>query len=205
MKKIAACLFFASLVSAAVAQTNAAARTMSLPDCLAAALKHNFDVQVQRYEPQKSLLNLNAAYAGYDPVFSLSGTRGHNLNNASGGVFTNGTTTTALASPSAGYRFVNWTENGAAVSTATAYTFTNIVNRSLLATFVPAPTLSVTRQPTAFLLAWSTNFPGYTPQQNTNLSTTNWTKAAETVSTAGTNYQATIQTTNGPRLFRLIR
>ena len=124
---------------------------------------------------------------------------------AGDGVYTNGTTTTALASPSAGSRFVNWTENGAAVSTATAYTFTNIVNRSLLATFVPAPTLSVTRQPTAFLLAWSTNFPGYTPQQNSNLSTTNWTKAAETVSTAGTNYQATIQTTNGPRLFRLIR
>ncbi|MEI8043679.1 MAG: putative Ig domain-containing protein, partial [Verrucomicrobiota bacterium] len=121
------------------------------------------------------------------------------------GVYTNGTSATVIATPNAGYRFVNWTENGAVVATAATYTFTNIVNRSLLATFVPAPTLSVARQPGAFLLAWPTNFSGYTLQQNIALKTTNWTKSAETVSAAGTNYQAVIQTTNGPRLFRLIR
>ena len=90
MKKIGASLMFAAALSAAaVAQTNApAARTLSLPDCLAEALKHNFDVQVERYEPQKSLLSLNAAYAGYDPVFSLSGKHTHS---ESGGLFlTNG-------------------------------------------------------------------------------------------------------------------
>jgi drug/metabolite transporter (DMT)-like permease len=121
------------------------------------------------------------------------------------GVYTNGTTATVIATPNAGYCFVNWTENGAVVSAAAAYTFTNIVNRSLLATFAPAPTLSVTRQATALLLAWPTNFPGYTLQQNSNLNTANWIAAAETISTAGTNHQAVVQTTNGPRLFRLIR
>jgi len=121
------------------------------------------------------------------------------------GVYTNGTTATVIATPNAGYRFVNWTENRAVVSTAVTYTFTNIVNRSLVANFFPAPTLTVGRQPGALLLAWPTNSSGYTLQQNINLNTANWTTAAETVSTAGTNYQAAIQTTNGPRFFRLIR
>ena len=120
-------------------------------------------------------------------------------------VYTNGTTATVIATPNAGYRFVNWTESGAVVSTAASYTFTNIVNRSLVATFVPAPTLSAAKQPTALRLTWPTNFPGYTLQQSTNLSTTNWSTAPETISTQGTNYQTVIQTTNSRRLFRLIR
>ena len=72
-------MFAAALSAAAVAQTNApAARTLSLPDCLTEALKHNFDVQVERYEPQKSLLSLNAAYAGYDPLLTLGAGHSHN-------------------------------------------------------------------------------------------------------------------------------
>ncbi len=89
MKKIAASFFWAAFGAAAVAQTNApATRALSLQDCLTEALKHNFDVQVERFEPEKSRLSLHAAYGGYDPVFSLSGTHTHN---ESGGVFlTNG-------------------------------------------------------------------------------------------------------------------
>ena len=75
----------------------------------------------------------------------------------------------------------------------------------MVAAFVPAPTLAAMPQPAALRLTWPTNFSGYTLQHNTNLSTTNWSRAAETVSTAGTNYQAVIPTTNGPRLFRLTR
>jgi hypothetical protein len=119
------------------------------------------------------------------------------------GVYTNGTKTAVLASPNAGYRFVNWTENGAVVSTAAAYTFTNIVNRSLVAAFVPAPTISFAKQSTNILLTWPTNFSGYALQQNSNLKTTNWIAAAEAVSIVGTNYKATALSTNGPRFFRL--
>jgi hypothetical protein len=122
---------------------------------------------------------------------------------AGDGVYTNGTTATLLATPNAGYRFVNWRENGAVVSTAAAYTFTNIVNRSLVAAFAPAPTISLTRQPAALLLSWSTNFPGYTLQQNTNLTAAIWSTAAEKVITSGTNYEATALTTNTARFFRL--
>jgi outer membrane protein TolC len=78
MKKIAASLVLAVVTAAAFAQTNPpAARVLSLQDCLVAALKNNFDVRVECYEPQKALLELHAAYAGYDPTFSLSGTHDH--------------------------------------------------------------------------------------------------------------------------------
>lgn len=121
------------------------------------------------------------------------------------GVYTNGTTTTVTASPNAGYGFVNWTENGEVVSTAASYTFTNVVNRSLVAKFVPAPTLSVVLQPGGFMLTWPTNFAGYLLQQNISLGTPNWSNAVEAITTAGTNYHANILATNRARFFRLIR
>ena len=65
----------------AAAQTNtlpAGARAMSLQDCIQEALQHNLDMQIQRYNPQISLYNLNANYGGYDPVFSFSGTHSYN-------------------------------------------------------------------------------------------------------------------------------
>ncbi|HUZ07142.1 MAG TPA: TolC family protein, partial [Candidatus Paceibacterota bacterium] len=74
-------IFFAA-TTAATAQTatNAAAgQAMSLADCIQQALAHNFDVQVQRISPQISLYNLNAAYSGYDPSFSVSGTHNYNV------------------------------------------------------------------------------------------------------------------------------
>ena len=120
------------------------------------------------------------------------------------GVFTNGTTATVIATASAGFRFVNWTENGVVVSTLASYTLTNIISQSLVANFVTAPTLSVVKQPNTLMLTWPTNFSGYTLQQNSNLKTTNWGTAAEAVRPVGTNYQATILTTNGPRFFRLM-
>ena len=85
----------------------------------------------------------------------------------------------------------------AVVSTAAAYTFTNIVNRSLVADFVPKLISPSPGNLRSLLLTWPTNFSGYTLQQNTNLNTANWPTAAETVNPVGTNYQAVIQTTNG--------
>ena len=72
------------------AQTNllaSPARSMSLQDCIAEALQHNLDLQIQRYNPQISLYNLNADYTGYDPTFSLSGSHTYN---DTGGTFQNG-------------------------------------------------------------------------------------------------------------------
>ena len=63
------------------------ARPLSLQDCFAEALKHNFDVQVEQLNPEISLYNLKSAYAGYDPIFTLSGEHRYN---DSGSVFQNG-------------------------------------------------------------------------------------------------------------------
>jgi len=75
-----------AVVSATFAQagTNTpAGRSMSLQDCVQEALAHNFDVQVQRINPQISLYNLNAAYEGYDPTFSASGTHNYSVSPSS--------------------------------------------------------------------------------------------------------------------------
>jgi outer membrane protein TolC len=100
MKKLGACLFLATSLAGFSAQTNSpAVRSLSLTDCLTAALQHNFDVQVQRYEPRISLYDLNVAYAGYDPLLSLSGTHSHSR---SGGWFTNGVPVSDINSFDAG-------------------------------------------------------------------------------------------------------
>jgi len=59
--------------------TNTSTRPMSLQDCIQEALKHNLNVQIQRYNPQISRYNLLAAYGGYDPTFSISGQRSHEV------------------------------------------------------------------------------------------------------------------------------
>ena len=71
-----------AVVSSTVAQTGTnapAGGTMSLQDCIQTALAHNFDVQVQRINPQISLYNLDAAYSGYDPIFNVSGKHTYNV------------------------------------------------------------------------------------------------------------------------------
>lgn len=90
-------IFFLAVLTAgaqtnftAGAQTNlpaGPARAMSLQDCIAEALQHNLDMQIQRYNPQISLYDLNVNYGGYDPTFNLSGTHTYN---DSGATFQNG-------------------------------------------------------------------------------------------------------------------
>ena len=81
-------LILTALTSFAQTNTNAGAvREMSLADCIQEAMQHNLDMQVQRYNPEISLYNLNANYGGYDPTFSFSGTHDYN---DSGQTFQNG-------------------------------------------------------------------------------------------------------------------
>ena len=73
MKKIIAICIFATALASVRAQTNLPVRALSLQDCVAEALKHNFDVQVARYTPQIDLYTLYGIYGAYDPIFNLSG------------------------------------------------------------------------------------------------------------------------------------
>jgi len=84
MKRFSAVSFFFAAAFAVAAQTNTdadmgATRAMSLTDCIRQALAQNFDVQIQRINPQISLDNLNAAYSGYDPTFNMSGRHNYSV------------------------------------------------------------------------------------------------------------------------------
>jgi len=87
------CAIFLSTALAVFAQTETntiggaspqPVRDMSLQDCLQEALAHNFDVQVERYAPQISLYDLDAAYGGWDPTAKFSAE--HNFNVSGGGL-----------------------------------------------------------------------------------------------------------------------
>jgi hypothetical protein len=81
MKKIVFRFILAAAAIAVVpvvAQTNLPVRTLSLEDCIGQALKQNFDVQVERYDPQINLYSLYATYGGFDPVLTLAGVHSYN-------------------------------------------------------------------------------------------------------------------------------
>ena len=79
--------FLATLTAAAQTSTNSTntvtMRPMTLQDCIQQALQQNFDVQIQRYNPQISLYNLHAAYSGYDPAFSIAGQHNYDVSPSS--------------------------------------------------------------------------------------------------------------------------
>jgi outer membrane protein len=91
MKHIGAILFLTATALTAVAQTNTAptnaVRTMTLDQCITEALKHNFDVQVERFSPEISEENLYASYGGWDPTLNVSGT--HHYGVSGGGLDAN--------------------------------------------------------------------------------------------------------------------
>ncbi|HYG24338.1 MAG TPA: TolC family protein [Verrucomicrobiae bacterium] len=87
-----ACLSLCATTLLSTAQTNlaAATRPLSLQECIAIALKHNFDVKISRFAPQIERFELSALYGAYDPVFTTSGE--HNYSLSSGGVDPEGRT-----------------------------------------------------------------------------------------------------------------
>lgn len=48
-----------------------ASRPIALNEAIALALQHNLDIQIERYNPQLALLDLNVVYGGYDPNFNF--------------------------------------------------------------------------------------------------------------------------------------
>ena len=55
-------------------------RVLTLQDCIQMALEHNLDLQIERINPRLSLYDIDIAYAGWDPNFSISGRHNFNLN-----------------------------------------------------------------------------------------------------------------------------
>jgi len=80
MRLLRILLVLASGVSTALAQTNTptAPRQLSLQECIRLALQHNLDLQIDRYNPEISLYNLQVNYGAYDPTLNIAGEHDHN-------------------------------------------------------------------------------------------------------------------------------
>ncbi len=59
-------------------------RVVTLEECIALALQHNLDIQIQRLNPVISQYTLDIAYAGYEPVFTFSAVK--SFNSSPGGI-----------------------------------------------------------------------------------------------------------------------
>jgi len=98
MKRICAIVLFAAAIVSATAQTNpvetsTATRAMSLQDCFTEALRHNFDLQIQRYYPELSLYSLRGSYGAYDPTFNFSATHTYSTGDNNLAAITNSVST----------------------------------------------------------------------------------------------------------------
>ncbi len=94
-----------------------------------------------------------------DLAWSLYGTSGATFTIAAGvapagagtvsgaGAYPSGSTATLTATPNAGYGFVDWTEGGVPVSTNPTYAFTVNANRTLVANFTNAWTITTAPSP----------------------------------------------------------
>ncbi len=123
---------------------------------------------------------------------------------AGDGTYTDGTTATVTATPAAGRAFVNWTDDGKVVSTSASYTFTNIVNRSLVATFVPAPTLALAATSSnSLILTWRTNFTNWKLRESQNLSLGSWTDSTRPIDVVGDLNQVNVSPLPDKAFFRL--
>jgi outer membrane protein TolC len=91
------CLAIVTATLAALGQTNPTvkSRELSLQDCIELALRHNLDLQIDRYNPEIQLFTLQAYYGYYDPTLNLSGQHSHDQAGSrllSGGFFVAGST-----------------------------------------------------------------------------------------------------------------
>ena len=66
-------------------EANRKTRVLSLQDCISLALEHNFDIQIQRYNPQIEQYALRSLYGAYDPTFNASVNKSYN--DRPGGIF----------------------------------------------------------------------------------------------------------------------
>src|SRR2546429_1794239 len=74
MRLLLVLLATVGVATTVTAQSNSIpSQSLSLDESIQMAVEHNFDVQIERYNPRLRLYDLRGAYAGYDPLFSVSG------------------------------------------------------------------------------------------------------------------------------------
>ncbi len=65
-------------LSSMVPAAEVAERQLSLADCITLALEHNFDIQIDRFNPIIAESNLRIVYADYDPLLTLQADHAYN-------------------------------------------------------------------------------------------------------------------------------
>ena len=126
------------------------------------------------------------------PYFSVATSASPDLMGSAtgGGLYTNGSSVTVVATAKAGYAFVNWTRDGTQVSTAASYTFTLTANRTLVANFAPAFSITTSASPSAGGNTAGDNGYVYgagvtvSASANANYAFVNWTENGVPVSAA---------------------
>src|SRR5437660_12019198 len=80
MKLLRVLFLLAGSTAVALGQTNSnfELRRLALQEVIELTLKNNLELQIDRYNPQIALLNVQSAYSGYDPTFAISGQHDHN-------------------------------------------------------------------------------------------------------------------------------
>lgn len=83
------------------------------------------------------------------PTFAIAASSSPNNGGTISGAgnYPSGSTASLTATPNTGFGFVNWTENGTEVSTSPTYNFTASVDRTLVANFVTAATITTSSSP----------------------------------------------------------
>jgi hypothetical protein len=69
--------------------------------------------------------------------------------------------------------------------------------------FISLIDLSAARSGANVVLSWPAGVGGYVPQQNSSLTSTNWTPVNATITTSGGLNQVTVPASSGPQFFRL--
>jgi outer membrane protein len=64
--------------------TNLTVRVLSLDESIRLALEHNFDIKIQRYNPQIARFTLDSDLGAYDPVFDITASHSESSRNSTG-------------------------------------------------------------------------------------------------------------------------
>src|SRR5215469_8827618 len=75
-------LVYEQMTNSLTGDTNAPTRHLSLQDCIELTLRHNLELQIDRYGPAVSLYALKSLYGAYDPLASFSGQHQHSESGA---------------------------------------------------------------------------------------------------------------------------
>ena len=140
----------------------------------------------------------NFTIASGNLVISVSAAPAAGGNFSGDGPYTNGDWVFLYAAPEPNYAFVNWTENGTPVSTWNNYPFIAETNRTFVANFAAAATITTTASSTNGTTGGDGDFPtganvGVVASPATGFTFVNWTESGLPVSSHA-GYTFTVET-----------